>query len=228
MDSGVVAGMDVPSRSGQSDGETPWTPSIKRGPGSALAKRVFDLILSAGSLLALLPALLIIALAIVIETPGPVLFRQRRTGIDGRVFTILKFRSMTVAEDGDHIAHATRDDKRVTRVGQFLRQTSLDELPQLINVLRGEMAIVGPRPHAKAHDVHYGRLLPGYNERFNVRPGLTGLAQIHGLRGEIHQLSCMARRVDADIAYTRTWSFRGDLLIILRTFPLLLKRVNAY
>lgn len=176
----------------------------------------------------LLPALLIIALAIVTETPGPALFRQRRTGIDGRVFTILKFRSMTVTEDGDHIAHASRGDKRVTRVGQFLRETSLDELPQLINVLRGDMAIVGPRPHAKAHDLYYGKLLPHYNERFEVRPGLTGLAQIHGLRGEIHQLSCMARRVEADIAYAKSWSFRGDILIILRTFPLLLRRVNAY
>lgn len=228
MNSGVAQRMDSPSSLGSDIHTVSWSPAIKRGPGSATAKRAFDILLSAAALLALLPALLIIALAIVVETPGPALFRQRRTGIDGRVFTILKFRSMTVAEDGEQIAHATRGDKRVTRVGQFLRQTSLDELPQLINVLRGDMAIVGPRPHAKAHDLHYSGLLPTYNERFKVRPGLTGLAQIHGLRGEIHQLSCMARRIDADIAYTQTWSFRGDLLIILRTFPLLLKRVNAY
>ena len=228
MDSGVVAGMDLGSRMGNEHNAIGWTPSIKRGRGSAAAKRAFDIVLSGAALLALLPGLLLIALAVMIETPGPALFRQRRTGIDGKVFTILKFRSMTVAEDGEHIAHATRNDKRVTRVGQFLRQTSLDELPQLINVLRGDMAVVGPRPHAKAHDLHYGALLPSYNERFKVLPGLTGLAQIHGLRGEIHQLSCMARRIEADIAYTRTWSFRGDLLIILRTFPLLIRRVNAY
>lgn len=228
MNSSVATHMDRRSPVGHESGPLAWTPGIRRGRGSAALKRTFDIVLSAAALLALLPALLLIALAVVVETRGPALFRQRRTGIDGRVFTILKFRSMTVAEDGESIAHATRNDKRVTRVGQFLRQTSLDELPQLINVLRGDMAIVGPRPHAKAHDLHYGNLLPSYNERFTVRPGLTGLAQIHGLRGEIHQLSCMARRIDADIAYTQTWSFRGDILIILRTFPLLLRRVNAY
>lgn len=227
MRTGVSENIDVASGDTARDANT-WTPSIRRGRFSAAAKRAFDIALSAGALLALLPALLIIALAVVLESPGPALFRQRRTGIDGRVFTILKFRSMTVTEDGDHVAHATRGDKRVTRVGEFLRQTSLDELPQLINVLRGDMAIVGPRPHAKAHDIHYGGLLPAYNARFTVRPGLTGLAQIHGLRGEIHELSCMARRVEADIAYTLTWSFRGDLQIILRTFPLLIRRVNAY
>jgi len=227
MDSGVATGMDLGSRMSE-EHTLGWMPSIKRGRGSLAAKRAFDIVLAGAAVLALLPGLLLIALAVMIESPGPVLFRQRRTGIDGKVFTILKFRSMTVAEDGEHIAHATRNDKRVTRVGQFLRQTSLDELPQLINVLRGDMAVVGPRPHAKAHDLHYGALLPSYNERFKVLPGLTGLAQIHGLRGEIHQLSCMARRIEADIAYTRTWSFRGDLLIILRTFPLLLRRVNAY
>ena len=207
--------------------EKVWTPAFRRGPGSAACKRAMDILLAGGALLALLPALLMIALAVVLESRGPVLFRQRRTGLDGKVFTILKFRSMTVTEDGDKIAHASKNDKRVTRVGAFIRATSLDELPQLINVLIGDMSLVGPRPHALAHDSHYGALLPRYGDRFAVRPGLTGLAQILGLRGEIHQLSCMARRVDADVEYAAGWTFRDDLLIIWRTVPMILKRVNA-
>lgn len=208
--------------------EKVWTPTFRRGSGSAACKRAMDLILAGGALLVLLPALLMIALAVVVESRGPVLFRQRRTGRDGKVFTILKFRSMTVTEDGDKIAHASKNDKRVTRVGAFIRATSLDELPQLLNVVMGDMSLVGPRPHALAHDNHYGALLPRYAERFAVRPGLTGLAQILGLRGEIHQLSCMARRVEADVEYAIGWTFRDDLLIIWRTVPMILKRVNAY
>lgn len=208
--------------------EPVWAPSFRRGPGSEACKRAMDLILAGTAVLVLLPALLMIALAVVLESRGPVLFRQRRTGRDGKVFTILKFRSMTVTEDGDKIAHASRNDKRVTRVGAFIRATSLDELPQLLNVVMGDMSLVGPRPHALAHDNYYGALLPRYAERFAVRPGLTGLAQILGLRGEIHQLSCMARRVEADVQYAAGWTFRDDLLIIWRTVPMILKRVNAY
>jgi putative colanic acid biosynthesis UDP-glucose lipid carrier transferase len=140
----------------------------------------------------------------------------------------MKFRTMTVTEDGDVIKHASKNDKRVTRVGSFLRETSLDELPQLFNILLGDMSVVGPRPHALAHDNHYGSLLPRYVDRFSVRPGLTGFAQVQGLRGEIHDLDCMSRRIDADVQYAATWSFRSDMLLILRTFPMLLKRVNAY
>lgn len=228
MDSGVVTSVSVGSDFDTESVSVPWVPKIKRGRMSAPLKRAFDVVSSAAALLFLLPAFAVIALAIVIESPGPVLFRQRRTGVNGKVFTILKFRSMTVAEDGPEIAHATRNDKRVTRVGAVLRSTSIDELPQLFNVLRGDMAVVGPRPHALAHDEHYSALLPRYNDRFAVRPGLTGLAQVHGLRGEIHELSCMARRIDADVAYAESWSFRGDLLIMLRTIPLILFRVNAY
>ncbi|WP_395944375.1 sugar transferase [Brevundimonas sp.] len=208
--------------------EKVWIPVFRRGAGSAACKRAMDVVLAGGALLVLLPALLMIALAVVVESRGPVLFRQRRTGRDGKVFTILKFRSMTVTEDGDKIAHASKNDKRVTRVGAFIRATSLDELPQLINVVMGDMSLVGPRPHALAHDNHYGALLPRYADRFAVRPGLTGLAQILGLRGEIHQLSCMARRVDADVEYAAGWTFRDDVLIICRTVPMILKRVNAY
>jgi len=205
-----------------------WAPAFRRGRGSALCKRIMDVVLAGSAVLVLLPALALIALAVVVESRGPVLFRQRRTGLNGKVFTILKFRSMTVVEDGDHIAHASRNDKRVTRVGAFIRATSLDELPQLLNVIRGDMSLVGPRPHALAHDHHYGALLPRYVDRFAVRPGLTGLAQILGLRGEIHQLSCMASRVEADVDYASGWSFRDDVLIICRTVPMILKRVNAY
>lgn len=193
-----------------------------------MIKRLFDILIAGLALAILSPLLLIVALAIVLECPGPVLFRQRRTGLNGKVFTILKFRSMNVLEDGERVLHARKDDARVTRVGAVIRATSLDELPQLLNVIRGDMSLVGPRPHALAHDLYYGGLLPHYAERFAVRPGLTGLAQVAGLRGEIHQLSCMARRVEADCDYASGWSFRDDLLILARTVPLLVRRTNAY
>jgi len=179
-------------------------------------------------LVLLSPLLCAIAVLIGLTSAGPILFRQRRTGLNGAVFTIFKFRTMTVMEDGDGISHACRHDGRVTPLGAVLRRTSLDELPQLLNVIRGEMSIVGPRPHALAHDAHYSSLLPGYNERFRVRPGLTGYAQIKGLRGEIRQLDCMARRIEADTAYARNWSLLGDLGILLNTVPVLLSQENAY
>ena len=195
---------------------------------SASLKRVLDLIVATAALALLLPVFSCIAAAVALDSAGPIFFRQRRTGLNGKIFTIYKFRTMTVAEDGDVIAHATRGDSRVTKVGAILRELSFDELPQLINILKGDMSLVGPRPHALAHDAHYGLLVPRYSERFGVRPGLTGQAQVLGLRGEIRQLDCMSRRVDADAEYAANWSFRGDLMIILKTFPLLLKRVNAY
>ena len=197
-----------------------------RCPASASSKRAFDVVISAMLLVIFAPLLLLAALAVAAEGEG-VLFRQRRTGLNGRVFTILKFRTMTVAEDSGAIAHARPGDPRVTRIGRVLRATSLDELPQLINVLRGDMSLVGPRPHAVAHDHHYAALLPLYRDRFAVRPGLTGLAQVRGLRGEIRQLGCMARRIEADLHYARHWSFWTDLLILWRTAPAVLSRVNA-
>lgn len=201
---------------------------LTRRPASARLKRLLDLVGAASALIFLAPALLLIAAVVALTSPGPVLFRQRRTGLNGRVFIIFKFRTMTVTEDGANVAQATRNDSRVTPVGAVLRQTSLDELPQLLNVLRGEMSIVGPRPHALVHDAHYAALLPDYAQRFAVRPGLTGYAQIQGLRGEIRQLDCMARRVAADAAYARNWSLSGDFGIVLRTAPLLISRQNAY
>lgn len=201
---------------------------LPRRPRSARLKRALDIFGAVLALVLLAPALLLIAAAVGLTSPGPVLFRQKRTGLNGRVFTIFKFRTMTVTEDGATVTQATRNDARVTPVGAVLRQTSLDELPQLLNVLRGEMSFVGPRPHALVHDAHYGALIPGYDQRFAVRPGLTGYAQIQGLRGEIRQLDCMARRVAADAAYARNWSLSGDLGIVLRTAPLLISRQNAY
>lgn len=187
-----------------------------------------DVALSVLTLLVLAPAYGLIALAIVLDSRGPVLFRQQRTGRNGRIFTIYKFRTMRVASEDEAVRHATRDDDRVTRVGRFLRETSLDEIPQLLNIIRGDMAIVGPRPHAVEHDRHYAALLPHYSQRFAVRPGLTGLAQVQGFRGEIRDLTCMQKRVEVDILYARHWSFLGDVSIILRTIPLLIARVNAY
>ncbi|NBB52503.1 exopolysaccharide biosynthesis polyprenyl glycosylphosphotransferase [Rhizobium sp. CRIBSB] len=199
-----------------------------RSEWQAVGKRLFDMAIACTALVFLAPAFLIIAVAIRLDTAGPIFFRQRRTGLNGKVFRIFKFRSMSVVEDGEAIRHATSNDPRVTRVGDFLRKSSLDEMPQLLNVIMGDMSLVGPRPHALSHDVHYGALLPEYSLRFAVRPGLTGLAQVKGLRGEIHQLDCMARRVTADVEYVRTWSVARDFMILLQTVPMILRRVNAY
>jgi putative colanic acid biosynthesis UDP-glucose lipid carrier transferase len=205
-----------------------WRPRFGRSVLCMSLKRAFDVVAASLLLLFLLPAYAVISAAIAPDSPGPILFRQQRTGQHGRIFNIYTVRSMTMAEPGVSASHATRDDARVTRVGRFLRETSLDEVPQLLNVLRGEMALVGPRPHAVEHDRHYAAILPNYDRRFAVRPGLTGLAQIQGLRGEIHDIGSMARRVDADVLYASHWSFPGDLAIMVRTVPLLLARVNAY
>jgi putative colanic acid biosynthesis UDP-glucose lipid carrier transferase len=191
-------------------------------------KRGIDFLVAAVAILLLLPLLAAAAGAIWVESAGPVLFRQRRTGLGGRTFVIFKLRTMYVLEDGQALAHATRGDRRVTRVGAFLRKTSLDELPQLLTVLRGDMSLVGPRPHAVAHDLHYGAQLPEYTRRFRARPGLTGLAQVSGFRGEIHQLDCMARRVAADVDYVERWSLGLDIKIMLKTLPLLVRDPTAY
>lgn len=183
---------------------------------------------AAAALLVLLPILLLIALAIRLETPGPALFRQRRGGLGGRPFVIYKFRSMTCQEDGGGIRHATREDPRVTPFGALLRRTSLDELPQLINVLKGDMSLVGPRPHALAHDEYYAARLPNYAARTRAKPGLTGLAQVSGWRGEIDELETMAQRVAYDIAYIDDWSLPLDLKLIFLTFTRLPFDRQAY
>lgn len=200
---------------------------FRRGNGSRSVKRVLDVVGAALLLILFLWLLLGVAIAIRLTSPGPIFFRQRRTGLDGKVFTILKFRTMRVTEDGEHIAHATRDDARITPFGRFLRRSSIDELPQIFNVLAGDMSLVGPRPHALAHDDHYGRLVPGYDRRFAVRPGLTGLAQVRGLRGHIKGPDCMSERVAADLDYAENWSVGDDAIIMARTIGVLVTGVNA-
>ena len=204
------------------------TNNIHAQPAISRTKRSIDIVIALVALTFLLPLFAIVAVLIAATSPGPIIFRQHRTGLGGRPFELLKFRTMYVVENGDTIRHATRGDSRVTPIGAILRATSIDELPQLINVLRGDMSLVGPRPHAVAHDRHYGALINGYARRFAVRPGITGLAQVRGLRGEIHQLSCMERRVNADCEYIERWSLGWDLRIILLTIPRMLGDPHAY
>jgi putative colanic acid biosynthesis UDP-glucose lipid carrier transferase len=191
-------------------------------------KRATDLVLGSLILLMILPLLLIIAVIVKVESPGPVIFRQRRYGLDGREIMVWKFRTMKVTEDGATIRQATRDDPRITRFGGFLRRTSLDELPQFINVLQGTMSIVGPRPHAVAHNEQYRKLIDGYMLRHKVKPGITGWAQVNGLRGETDTLDKMSKRIEYDLAYLRNWSLRNDLEIILKTPLVAWKKENAY
>lgn len=180
-------------------------------------KRLMDLVLSLFGLIFFAPLLSICCLAIWVETGGPVLFVQKRTGLHGKVFSIYKLRTMTAADDGAAVAQATKGDARVTFVGGFLRKLSIDELPQLVNVLRGDMSLVGPRPHALAHDLHYSALLPQYAERFAVRPGLTGWAQVNGARGETRTVEAMERRIDLDLEYVRQARISLDVKILVLT-----------
>jgi putative colanic acid biosynthesis UDP-glucose lipid carrier transferase len=196
--------------------------------GESAAKRFVDVLGALVALILFLPLMATIALAIKLESGGPVMFRQRRTGHRGQVFTILKFRTMTVAEDCADIRHATKGDARVTALGALLRRLSLDELPQIFNVLRGDMSLVGPRPHALAHDDHYAAMIPTYDARFRARPGLTGLAQINGLRGEIREPADMHERVAADNRYIETWSLSLDVAIVARTLVVIFRDPRAY
>jgi putative colanic acid biosynthesis UDP-glucose lipid carrier transferase len=192
-------------------------------------KRAFDLILAAAGLVLISPLLLAIALAVALSSPGPILFLQDRYGLDGRRFRIYKFRTMRVMEAGDqpNLRQASRDDPRITPVGRVLRRWSLDELPQLLNVLRGEMSLVGPRPHAVQHNELYRKLIPGYMQRHSLKPGITGLAQVEGWRGETVNLQLMASRVEADLRYQREWSISLDTKILLKTL-LRLRSPQAY
>ena len=204
----------------------PWLAT--RPAARSRCKRVLDLAISAPALIFLMPMLLAIGILIRIESPGPALFRQRRGGLHGRPFVILKFRTMRTTEDGDKIIQATRDDERVTRIGAWLRRTSLDELPQLLNVLRGDMSIVGPRPHALAHDQIYIDMLDGYRRRAEVKPGLTGLAQVRGLRGSTAEIEAMAARLDCDLDYIDQWTLGLDVKLILTTAKVIFEQESAY
>jgi lipopolysaccharide/colanic/teichoic acid biosynthesis glycosyltransferase len=169
-----------------------------------------------------------VAIAIKLDSRGPVLFWQTRRGFNGKPFRIAKFRSMSVLEDGDTIRQATRRDARVTRVGQWLRRTSIDEIPQLFNVLRGEMSLVGPRPHAVAHDDHFIKTVEDYAYRHHVKPGMTGWAQVHGHRGETRTQDAIERRVEHDRWYIANWSVWLDLAIMVRTVGEVLRGRDAY
>jgi putative colanic acid biosynthesis UDP-glucose lipid carrier transferase len=202
---------------------------LRRSPiGDSWAKRAMDILGASIALLVFLPLLMCIALAIRLESGGPVIFKQRRTGHNGRIFTIYKFRTMTVAEDCDNVRQATRNDSRVTEVGALLRKLSLDELPQFLNILKGDMSIVGPRPHALAHDSHFGEQIPTYADRFRAKPGLTGLAQVNGLRGEINDLRCMTDRIAADNLYIESWSIGLDVAILGKTALIIFSDPQAY
>jgi putative colanic acid biosynthesis UDP-glucose lipid carrier transferase len=179
-------------------------------------------------LLLLAPVMLAIAIAVKLTSKGPVFFAQTRYGLNGKPIRVLKFRSMTVAENGAKVTQATKGDTRITRLGAFLRASSLDELPQFINVLLGEMSIVGPRPHAVAHNEEYRTLIHGYMLRHKVKPGITGWAQVNGFRGETDTLDKMKARVEYDLQYIENWDLRWDFEIIFRTAFKVLGDKNAY
>lgn len=193
-----------------------------------VVKRITDIGFAALILLVAAPLMIAIAVAVKLSSPGPVIFRQRRYGLDGHEITVYKFRTMTVLEDGDKVVQASREDRRVTPVGRFLRRYSLDELPQLINVLQGRMSLVGPRPHAVAHNEEYRKLIKGYMVRHKAPPGMTGLAQINGCRGETSRIEDMQARVNYDLEYLRRWSPLLDLKILFLTAIRLINDEKAY
>jgi putative colanic acid biosynthesis UDP-glucose lipid carrier transferase len=195
---------------------------------NAVVKRVFDLFMSILILLLIWPLMLAIAIAVKVTSPGPAIFKQRRYGLGGDEIMVCKFRTMTVQEDGARIVQAQKDDKRLTSIGAFLRRTSLDELPQFLNVVAGSMSIVGPRPHAIAHNEQYRRLIDGYMIRHKVKPGITGWAQVNGFRGETETVDKMRKRVEHDLDYLRNWSVSLDLWIMVKTFITVWKDRNAY
>jgi putative colanic acid biosynthesis UDP-glucose lipid carrier transferase len=172
--------------------------------------------------------MLLVAFAVKLSSAGPVLFKQRRYGLHGEEILVYKFRSMTVWEDGPVVVQAVQQDQRITAIGRILRRTSLDELPQLFNVLQGKMSFVGPRPHAVAHNELYRKLISGYMIRHKVRPGMTGWAQVHGLRGETPAVEQMRLRVEYDLEYLRNWSLSLDLRILFKTLGLVFLHGKAY
>lgn len=193
-----------------------------------IVKGLSDLIFASIILCVISPILIVLGLGVKLSSPGPVLFKQRRYGLDGQEIVVYKFRSMTVTEDGDEVAQAKVNDRRVTRFGSFIRKTSLDELPQFINVLQGRMSIVGPRPHAISHNEMYRKIIKGYMVRHKVKPGITGWAQVNGFRGETEAIDSMKNRIEYDIEYLKKWSLGLDIKIILKTVLLVFKDSKAY
>jgi Undecaprenyl-phosphate glucose phosphotransferase len=197
-----------------------WTAELKRAPLSSTeqtCKRAFDLVTASAALIVLAPIMVLVAALVKIESRGPILFAQTRNGFSGRSFKMWKFRTMYVIEDGPVIRQATKNDPRVTRFGRLLRHSSIDELPQFLNVIVGDMSLVGPRPHASAHNLEYEKIISNYAYRYHVKPGLTGWAQVNGLRGETRTNDLMARRIEFDLWYINNWSPWLDLKILLRT-----------
>jgi putative colanic acid biosynthesis UDP-glucose lipid carrier transferase len=194
-------------------------PELELGASRAnrsIMKRLVDVLGSVLGMIALGPFLVLVALMIRLDSPGPALFRQRRTGRGGKAFFIYKFRTMRVLEDGPDIVQASANDSRITPLGAFLRRSCIDELPQLLNVLKGEMTLIGPRPHALAHDEYYSALIPEYRSRFLVRPGMAGLAQVRGYRGATQTVELMAARIELDREYIANWSLAQDVRILFQ------------
>lgn len=215
-------GFALMKKSGSSDysdykAQEVFYPIEKAVLATDLRKRVFDFIVSLVLILFLLPFLTIIAIICAIDTKSNPIFVQKRTGLGGFPFLIFKFKSMVVSEDGNEVSQAVRDDQRITKFGKFIRKTSIDELPQLFNVLNGTMSLVGPRPHAIKHDLYFSTIVPDYYKRFAARPGITGLAQISGFRGPTETNEKIINRTEYDIKYIESWSFLGDLKIIIKT-----------
>jgi putative colanic acid biosynthesis UDP-glucose lipid carrier transferase len=193
-------------------------------PVGGSLKRLFDICAAAGALVVFAPLLLLIGLAVRLESPGVAIFKQERGGFGGRNFRIWKFRTMTVTEDGAAVVQAKSNDARVTRLGRFLRKTSLDEFPQLVNVLIGDMSLIGPRPHALVHDIHFADVDPRYPLRTRARPGITGLAQVSGYRGPTETPEKIRARTEWDLRYVQNWSLAQDMNILFRTVGLVLRR----
>lgn len=208
--------MATSARTFVGESQSPSSTDVPTGVKSRI-KRALDLALAAVAIILLLPLLVCVAIAIKLDSAGPVIFRQRRNGCNGIQFVILKFRTMTVLEDGPTVTQACPGDHRVTRVGKLLRRSSIDELPQLFNVLTGDMSLVGPRPHALAHDIEYQAQIAKYAFRYRVKPGITGWAQVNGLRGETRRPEKMAERVTLDLWYINNWSLGLDIYILMRT-----------
>ena len=191
-------------------------------------KRAVDIAIATAALIMVALPMALIAAAVKLTSSGPVLFRQKRYGLDGKEINVWKFRSMTVCENGDNVKQATKNDSRLTPIGGFIRASSLDELPQIFNVLSGQMSLVGPRPHANAHNEFYRKQIEGYMLRHKVKPGMTGLAQVNGCRGETDTIDKMEKRISFDHQYIRDWSIWLDLRIIFRTFAVVFSRQNAF
>jgi Undecaprenyl-phosphate glucose phosphotransferase len=204
---------------------------IQRAPLSAtqlMVKRAMDILVAAPALMFFLPVMAFTAIAIKLDSPGPVIFCQNRKGFNGREFVIFKFRTMTVQENGSAVVQATRDDSRVTAIGRLLRSASIDELPQLLNVLKGDMSLIGPRPHALAHDDYFEGILSDYAFRHHVKPGITGWAQCNGARGATPSIEHISDRVKLDLWYINNWSLWLDIQILIKTFFEVLRKRNAY